>query len=267
MSDQEQLLVIVDPTQDEHPALERALLTSRIRPEKPKVHILICVDPDAVDTKAENGKVYRPGEWFLDLIKPFQEENLSYQTEFCWSLEWRDAILHTSARIKPSLILLPDYPSERKTWFTDAKWMVLRNSECPVLIVRPNADAQRKTVLAAINTSSDSERYRELNVAIVVRAAWMAERYGADLHLVTAYSDSMKYPDKGQLARKANVSADHIHVKQGEPVDVIADVAKELDADVVVIGTMARQGMLAAMRGNTSEKLLSRLDMDVMTLN
>ena len=95
----------------------------------------------------------------------------------------------------------------------------------------------------------------------------MAGQFGADFHVVNAYSDSFHYPDLGQLSRTLGMASDHIHVKQGEPDIVIADTARELGADVVVIGTLARDGILVAMRGNTSEKVFGNLSQDVMTLN
>jgi universal stress protein E len=58
-----------------------------------------------------------------------------------------------------------------------------------------------------------------------------------------------------------------VHVEDGPPDRVIAAVAGQIDADIVVIGTLARQGFAAVMRGNTSERVIAALPQDVMTLN
>ncbi len=49
-----------------------------------------------------------------------------------------------------------------------------------------------------------------------------------------------------------------------DPASVIPRYAREIGADTVLIGTMARQGASALMKGNTSEKVLSKLDLDVI---
>lgn len=49
---------------------------------------------------------------------------------------------------------------------------------------------------------------------------------------------------------------------------MISRYAKEIDADTVLIGTLARQGTKALMKGNTSEKVLSKLEgLDVIAFS
>ena len=43
-------------------------------------------------------------------------------------------------------------------------------------------------------------------------------------------------------------------------------VADELDAQLVVLGSVGRTGLTAALIGNTAEHIIDRLDCDVLTL-
>jgi len=201
-------------------------------------------------------------------MKPLEDEGLEYTGQTCWSTQWQESILEVAEQVGADLIVIPDYSLDtRLKLLSDSNWALIRKSPCPVLIVRPDAQAQRKTVLAAINVQAQDPRYEALNEKVLSRGQWMAGRYGADFHVVNAYPDSLQYPDRGQLVRKVGLDSEFIHVKQGAPEDVISDMAKELNADVVVIGTLAREGVMGAMRGNTSEKVLGKLTQDVMTLN
>lgn len=268
MKANEKTLVVIDPAEEVHIALDRALITSRLRTQRPDIHIFIGVDVAVKNASGKHGILTRDTTWFETLIQPLRDEGLTVTTEVCLSGDWQHAVLQSAEREQADVIVVPDYSTVSKNLIlSDAKWALLRHASCPVLIVRPGADAKRKTVLAAINFGAQDARYESLNDKILDSGQWMAGRYGADLHVVNAYEDSLHYPDRGQLARKLGLASDHIHVKQGNPEAVIDDTAKELGADVVVIGTLSREGILAAMRGNTSEKVLGLLSQDVLTLN
>ena len=47
---------------------------------------------------------------------------------------------------------------------------------------------------------------------------------------------------------------------------MIPDLAKRLDAELVVLGTKGRTGFSAALLGNTAEHVLERLNCDVLAI-
>lgn len=264
----EKILVVVDPTREDHLAVGRAVITSRLRDPRPEIHVFIGVDSESTDTKASNKNLYRDNIWFENLMKPLEDEELQYSVQACWSTQWQESILESAEEVGADMIVIPDYSLDtRQKLLSDANWALLRKSPCPVLIVRPGAHAQRKKILAAINVQDEDPRYVALNEKVLSRGKWAAEHYGAEFHVVNAYPDSLHYPDRGNLVRQVGLDSQYIHVKQGSPEDAISEMAKELNADIVLIGTMAREGVLGAMRGNTSEKVLGTLSQDVMTVN
>jgi len=123
-------------------------------------------------------------------------------------------------------------------------------------------------MLAAINIQKhDDPNYARLNEKILAKGQEIAEHYGADFYVVNAYKDSMHFPDRQHIMRISGLPSERVHAEEGDPATVISRYAKELGADTVLIGTMARQGASALMRGNTSEKVLSKLDVDVIALS
>jgi universal stress protein E len=194
---------------------------------------------------------------------------LEYTCEISWSSNWHESILHAAEKFGADMLLIPlrARGAGERVIISDAKWSLLRNAHCGVLMIKPGAKESRDVVLAAMKVNYDSDEYAELNEKIGARARWMADRYGAELHVVTACSDIEEYPDRAKIIELTGVKNENIHVEMGKVEMAIPAVAKRLQADIVVVGTMARKGLSAVMRGNTSEKIISLLERDVMTLS
>jgi universal stress protein E len=151
--------------------------------------------------------------------------------------------------------------------FTNSKWDLLRKSPCPVTIVRPGSRSQRKVILAALNIRTEKQKYIDLNEKILKQAKRIVSLYNADLYVINSYKDSMHYPDREQLLKFTGLDTEYVHLEEGDPAETISRYAEEINADMVIIGTMHRTGAAALMRGNTSEKVLRKVKQDVLTLS
>ncbi|MFA0813472.1 universal stress protein [Microbulbifer epialgicus] len=273
MEQQSTVFVVVDPNDEKHVALERALTTSRGRNPRPCLAVFVAVDGEAVDTRAVNDHLFRDESWFRKQIRePISEAGLSCEITVCWSSDWQAAIVQESKRCNAEMVYLPVHAkSSRRFTFAESKWQVLKTARCPVVLIRPGAKEERKVVLATVNYQAKTLEQRQLNRQISERATYIAGIYGAELHLVNAYLDSMLYPDRGALAKladKTGVPTHRIHVKQGYTSDVVEAVAREIDADLVVMGTMNQYGETGSfLRGNTAERVIGQLDVDVTVCN
>lgn len=266
------IFIVVDPAQEEPLALDRALYTAsmfakRSNAPKPQLHILLAVDMDNTDTSAKNEQIYRNREWFFEkIINPLQESGMQYSMEMSWSTDWYGSIIEGADKQQAELIMLPMIarPSSRERLFNESIWRLLRTATCPILVVQPGAKPKRKNILAAVNFQSHKPEYQRLNQLIINRAQMMAASYGADLHVVNAYSDSLNYPDRAKLATETKVDSGNIHVRIGDPDQVIADVVKEVEADILVIGTRGRS---SGWRGNTTERIITKLKCDILSIH
>lgn len=264
----EKILVVINPTREEHLAFNRAFIGEKDRKEKRAIHLFVAVDPATSDTSASNEAMYVDAKSLRDtFLRPLEEEGFEFSAELCWSTEWYKSVLESAKRNNADIIVLPDYSgTDHRRRMTDSKWALIRHSEWPVVLVRPGSPEQREVVLAAVNMQGGEKR-EALNRRILGAARDVSAYYGADLHVVTAYPDSMNFPDRANTLEKTGVENDKLHVVQGNPGDVIAEVAEKINADQVVIGTMKRTGLLTTLRGDKSEEVLRKLDQDVVTLN
>lgn len=262
------ILVAIDPTEKEQYALSRALMMNEFVNEGLKIHLFIALDLEKLHKIHDTHDYYCDDKWLADLYKPLDDKKIEYTSEIIWTENWHFSILDAAKRHDAEMIVLSDYRKKNnRTELSSSKWSLLRDSTCPILIVDPSSKLQRKTVLAAVNMQTSNPKYVELNKNISRISNLIANSYGAEKHIVNAYENSDDFPDRAKIIREADAKQENIHVKNGNPIDTVAEVANEIDADIVVIGTLARKGVMAAMRGNKSEDIIHKLNRDIMVIN
>ena len=120
----------------------------------------------------------------------------------------------------------------------------------------------------------------------VRQATDMASREGARLHLVTAYPDPQTLRERmaggahtepidlrrvadavleraahDALAKRVEVET---HVREGDPAEVIIDVASEQKADLIVVGSRGLTGITRFLLGSVSSKVSQHASCSVM---
>lgn len=262
------IIVAIDPLEKIQYGLNRALTMNKVLDGGVNIHLFISLEMDKLHKSHDTYQYACDGEWFNELVKPMVDNGIDYTSEVIWTDAWHRSMVETSQKYNADLIIISDYTTEQdRTDLTPSKWALLRASICPVMIVHPQTNLERNTILAAVNMQTDNARYAELNEKILSYSKLLSDKYGAEKHIVNGYEDGMVYPDRAKLLRDTNTKQENIHVRQGGPRAIISEVANEIDADIVVIGTLARRGVMAAMRGNKSERIIRELNCDVMVLN
>lgn len=261
----EKLLVVVDPFDLKHSALERAVITAGIRDAKIHINLFIIAHSDF----SESDKKTFNNIALDELTEPLRENNIPYSYEFSWSREIEEAIVLAAGNYNADLIIdtLGEYVLKRHKGLTRGAWRLLRNSDCPVMLVKPGSSGKRKNILAAVNFQSPFPEYTELNKKILKRASWLAEKYEAELSVVNGYESMMDYPDHNKIMQESGVAHKDIYLEEGRPENAVARVAEKIGADLVVIGTRNTHDVESKFRRNTAEKVLMKLNTDVIVLN
>ncbi len=260
------IMVVVDPTQERQPAFERALDSAR--ETGAALHLYICVDEESGHAGAEQAsQVLQP---VLDgLSGRAREHGVTASTELEWAPQWRKGAVAAAARCSASMVFKNsfDHSGVERELRQTADWTLLRTSPCPVLLVKDFHDWTHRRVLAAINPESTDAAHIKLNHQIISFARRFGEAYGSDIHFVTAFHDLNHPPDAGEIARSCGTPVDHVHLQHGKAADVIRDTAAELDVDLIIVGTVARDGIKGRVVGNTSERLLDQTHSDLLVLS
>lgn len=162
--------------------------------------------------------------------------------------------------------------------------------DCPVptWILKPRAWDQDIQVLIALDMEDEGGANQYMNQKIIRTGSRMAEFFGGELHLVDCYfgeigTMTFEYDSQTGFKRDASIKEQHIaklqalmdnhevldvsiHLEQGIPDDAIPDKAKELAAELVVIGNNQDSGVLDKLFGDTAKVLVQSMPCDLLVL-
>lgn len=164
---------------------------------------------------------------------------------------------------------------------------------CPVWIDRPIPHRRYSRVLASVEVLSEDGS--ELHVAIMDLASSVAAFERAELFVVTAFEIEGELRMRGRAATEsARRQIDELvererrryeaalealvapfrdrpipveaRVLKGDPVKVVPEVAKQLDVDLVVLGTTIRSHLTGVLLGSTAEAIIRSVTCAVLVI-
>lgn len=265
------ILVVIDPSQEEQVALNRAsLIAGFIECE---LHLLVC----------ENREDYS------DLLARLRVEQDAKGVRCSVTQDWHhnatDTICRAVAREGCDLVVKqhrPDNPL-RKALLTPDDWKLLRYCPAPVLMVKNSDSWIKGSVVAAVDVGNHDDQHHALHDTIVSHAADIVEMIGGDLHLVSAHPAPMlsaadpAFQLKDSIAAEYRaraepyvklygIDAQHLHIDEGPADTLVPQVANRIGASVTIIGTVGRKGIAGALIGNTAEVVLDQVNSDILVL-
>ncbi len=264
------LFVVFDPTRQEQPALERAALIAGETGSA--LHVFACIYSDLGKSagKSQDVKVLieQQREILNVAVAPLRANGLEVATEVEWDKDWYQAVVRASLRNSADVVLKSSYrhSSTQRMLNRTSDWTLIRECLCPVMLVKEDTDQASRRVLAAIDIRAANEPYEDLNQRIINFSQQVMDNDHAEVHFINAHKDLSSFPDRNALIRTCGVESDKIHIQLGEPEDVIVENARELNAGLVIVGNAARSGISALINGNTVEKVVDRLECDILSM-
>ncbi|MEY3666625.1 MAG: hypothetical protein RL572_165 [Pseudomonadota bacterium] len=286
MSLYKNLFVVIDPTRPDQPALARAMAVSQR--SKARVTAFSAVYKpveqmlDASSRKA--GKQAELKNWekqVKDLVAPYKAKGLKVKQDTYWTADWYAAVSRAALRAEADLVIKSTFRHGKlqRLLHSTSDFTIMRHSPAPVLLVRERKSFSGKVILAALDLVSKDEGHMGLNNAVVKNAREMAEFTGLPLHVIAAVPARPDFSHLlagledhpgGEIAALADsfgVALNHFHVQRGDAKRVIVEKANALKADIVVLGVSARSGVQGVLVGSTAQKILDKLDCDVLAVN
>ena len=303
METYQNILVVIDPTTDEQKALKRAIdLATRIiasGSNKVSVSAFLSVfdfsyemttilSRDERDVMRQS--VIKDREfWLKDVIKDLKPE-IEIDCQVVWHNRPFEAIIERVLKNNYDLVIKGTHQHDKfkSVVFTPTDWHILRKCPCPVLLVKEHEWPSNGNIIAALNVGSDEAEHYSLDLKITEEAKQLAKLIQANVHLVNSfpgtpvniaieipefnsseYNDTMlKHHEQAMIkhANKFGISIVNTHVEEGLPETVIEQVAEKIDAELVILGTIGRTGISAALIGNTAEHVIDQLNCDVLAL-
>jgi universal stress protein E len=260
------LLVVFDPTRDEQPALDRASAIAGDR--EVSVHLFASIYGDIDPALNQSDEIAARVEAQKERLKNASAQLTDVHVEVEWSPDWYKSVVRATKRKPPDAVLKSSFvhSDRQRRKCRSSDWTLVRECECPVLLVKLDGGSNKRVVLAGVDMQSPKKSYQALNQRIVSFCRELLDVDSAEVHFVNAFRDARLAPDREALMAATGVDADHVHLHMGDSGEVILQKAKSLDANLVVLGHSSRTGLSAALAGNTVERVLDKLECDLLSI-
>lgn len=299
MAKYQNILVVIEPEQQDQEALRRAVYLVKKNGGRIKAFLSVFDFTYEVTTllsqeermSMRQSAIDKRVDWIKELSKYYLQEGIPIDIKVVWDNQPYHAIIEEVVSAKHDLLLKETHQHDKLETiiFAPLDWQLLRKCPCPVWMVKDKPWPKDGKALVAVNLSTDDPDYDGLNVKLIEESLEIAKNVDdTEVHLVGAYPEAVmsiavELPEfnpnlydnaiRGQylLAMKAirqrfYLGQERTHVEQGLPEQVIPKVAEEINAGVVVLGTMGRTGLSAALIGNTTERVISQLKCDLLAI-
>jgi len=263
------LLVVYDSAREEQPALE--LAAGIAADTGATLHLFGCTYDDVSGAENETEEAKRLiGEQKAkldELLAPIAARGVVTSSEVDWDKNLQRAVAHAAVRDMADMVIkAASAPSGRHKLKSAADAHLLRECVCPVLLIKNGERPSMPRTLAAIDIQARAQPYEKLNQHIIDFSRMVLKSEQADVHVVNAFQDFRFMPKRTELTDLLGLDNDHVHIKLGPPDKVIIDVAKQIDANLVIVGNSHRSGLAALIAGNTAEKIADKLDCNILAM-
>ena len=183
---------------------------------------------------------------------------------------------------------------------------LLRKCPCPVWLVKPGAAGKFRSIVAAVDLDDahdedELQTRHRLNMDILELASSLALANFCELHVVhawevigetsmrdgfirlpearvDAYVHQVRERREAAMARLLEALNERpgervldcieytVHLVKGSPRKIIPAISRQVRADMVVMGTVARTGVPGFITGNTAEMILAQIESSVLAI-
>lgn len=294
----QKILVVVSGKRREHIALARALQLAEFYDIK--LHLLSCVyDPGTeisplISNDHKNAikskKLQNRLDYLNEIKTALKDKQVPIETHVIWHRKVQNAVIEMNEELKPDLIIkrISENASSVNPFTMPMDWQLLRLCPAPLLLVKDAKWKITSPIIASVDVNSDSDKRFEFNHTIINYAKLFSRLTDSETHVVTTHItpnldnattipgfDLQELKEKvmnlnktklKELVSNYNIDDKNLHVVEGLTEVRVPALAKQLDSQIVVMGTIGRSGIKGAFMGNTAEKVLTYLQCEVLAL-
>jgi universal stress protein E len=304
VADKQTILVVIDPTTEDQPALLKAAeFAKHIGAD---LALLVCFfDPDIAHVQWVTGSdlehlrvaaidaAFSALEQFTEQMRG---EGRAVSYKVVWDNPLHEAIVREALRVDADFVVKDTHHHSviSRALFTNTDWHLIRECPCPLWLVKSISAPNHPAVVAAIDPTHEHDQTTALDHRIIQTAQLLSVMFEERVQLVHVFEPpsppltgpfiapaaalSSLDPSLVEQARNAHVKAvqtlaadigfpaEQVHIRDGDQVEVLPEIAGELNANIVVMGAIARSRMQRAIVGHTAEKALELFPCDVVVV-
>jgi nucleotide-binding universal stress UspA family protein len=151
---------------------------------------------------------------------------------------------------------------------------IMRRCPCPIWAVKPEKNERKKIMVGIHFDNKLEDRNESLNKELLRLTSMFKRVTTEELHLVNVVNKSTpevnakNLSDIEALVAQSNTSdlKVSIEILEGDVTKVLSAYARDNSIALVMLGMLARTGLVGFFIGNTAEKILDDLDCSVVTV-
>lgn len=207
--------------------------------------------------------------------------NLATEVLVAWEEPAHEAIVRAAIRTDAHLVIAG--PNHSPGW-TLTDWELLRMCSRPLLLAQGTPmNARTAPILAALDPMHADDKPADLDVALAEYGALFAAALGVDFHAVHCIRPAADAPSDDTLARRerthkrmeskmnktlrrSGAAQAEIHVVHGLPETTVPELARDIGAQLMVMGAISRRGLKRLAIGNTAERVVYQSPCDLLII-
>ncbi len=297
------ILCVIDPTTSVQPALHRAawLAQKLARP----INLFICYFDehlsgqrfyDAPSLASARGSVLDEKKAYLDeLAAPLRESGIDVSTSVSWDQPLHEGILRHAEGIDAALVMKDTHHHSalQRAFFGHTDWNLIRECPIPLWLVQPRDVKASPVILAAIDPAHRNDKPASMDNRILAVSQKLGAATDGIIHafhcydpriaLATATANAylpvslpLAEVEKDMRERHLErfeevidflgIPDDRKHLVCGAAHEMLPELASSVDADVVVMGAIARNAVKRMYIGSTAERTLEQLPCDMLII-
>lgn len=283
------ILVIIEPGADHQPALDRATQLAKYAEAELELFI------SDYSTYLEDGYYFDPvrarelrrehGEKNLAALEalagPLRENGLEVSCATAWGNPPYEEVIRRADELKPDLVIKSTRHHERlaRLLLANDDWELIRYCPAPLLLVKDQGWTDQPKFIVAVDPEHSHDKPASLDHKLIRAAGTLAKVSGGSVHLYHSThlpplsgmypieSDYQVDSDKiRDLGAQHKISDQHCYVSDADIAHSLPELTKLAQASAVVMGAVSRSRLDRMLIGNTAEKVLDRLECDVLII-
>ncbi|HEY5623603.1 MAG TPA: universal stress protein [Gammaproteobacteria bacterium] len=301
MAARDRLLVIVDPTSESQPAVERAIWLAKTLEAGIELYVcdydqVLLSDQSFSSDDVERAKrrvVERNLQKLRGLARRVAAEGVEVEIDVRWHHPLDEGLICKTHESKPAVVIKETHYHSllKRSIFSNTDWELIRGCPAALLLVKPGSFPDHPRIVAAVDPLHAHDKPAELDRAILAVAQNLSRRSKGDLHVFHAFdpapaiavaADAMMTPLSTpvsvatealetrhrdalrELLERCAIDDAQTHIHQGLAQELLIRLTEQIEANLVVMGAASRSAVKRLFVGSTAERVLDKLPCDVL---
>jgi universal stress protein E len=295
------ILSVIDPTCDVQPAMQRAAwLAGKTGAE---LELVICHYNeylsgdrffDSPSLQKARREVVENEERVLEkLAEPLRTQGITVRTTAIWDHPLHEGIVRRAIDSGTEMVFKDTHhhSSIARAIFSNSDWNLIRTCPVPLWLVKPGEMAAKPTIIAAIDPMNEHDKPAALDDEILQISKLLGAKTGGVVHAFHSYDpriavatatanayipvslpldeiEQQMHEDHHERFQEVTtfhgIDDERAHLRSGLTHEELPALAEQVDADLIVMGAVARNRLKRLFIGATAERTLEHLPCDLL---